>query len=311
MMKRFNTIAILIAVLFFFGCAVGNAVKKKPGHLISGMKEIKKGTAWYQKGCYKRSLEHFFRAHELFTASDQLSGIAMSMNNIGNIYRIMEDTDSSLLFFEESISIYQDIKDYSGLIQALSNKAAVLIDSDRLKEAAGVLRLAEDIAQKNSIPANHILNKWGILFIRQKEYGRAEEMLNSALANTDPANYSEYATVNFALGTLMCETGRYEEAVYFFKAALDADRLSGFHKGIADDLSAIGDINFSQGKYEPAVNFFKRSIKIYALIENRKKVSEIMDQLVKAAKKTGMDISITEHFVKNWLEGKSFESPCN
>ena len=309
-MKRLNTFVILIAVLFFFGCAGGNAVKKKPDHIVSGMKEIRKGAAWYKRGCYNRSLEYFFRAHELFAASDQLDGVAMSMNNIGNIYRIMEDIDSSLLFFEESITIYQDIKDYSGLVQALSNKAAVLIDSDRLKEAAGVLRLAEDIAQKNSIPANHILNKWGILFIRQKEYSRAEEILNSALANTDPANHSEYATVNFALGTLMRETGRYEKAIYFFKAALDTDRLSGFHKGIADDLTAIGDINFSQSKYEQAVNFFKRSIKIYALIENRKKVSEVMDRLVKAAEKADLDISITKHFVRTWLEGKAFENPC-
>jgi tetratricopeptide (TPR) repeat protein len=309
-MKRFNTFVILIAVLFFFGCAGGNAVKKTPDHIISGMKEIQKGTTSYKRGCYNRSLEYFFRAHELFAASDQLDGVAMSMNNIGNIYRIMEDLDSSLLFFEESISIYQDIKNYKGLVQALSNKAAVLIDSDRLEEAAGILKSAEDIAQKNSIPTDHILNNWGILFIRQKEYSRAEEILNSSLANADPENYSEYATVNFALGNLMRETGQYEKAVYFFKAALETDRLSGFHKGIADDLSAIGNINFSQDKYEQAVNYFKRSIKIYALIENRNKVSEIMKQLVKAAEKAGMDISITEHFVKNWLKGKAFERPC-
>ena len=309
-MKRLNTFVILIAVLFFFGCAGGNAVKKKPDHIISGMKEIRKGATCYKRGCYNRSLEYFFRAHELFAASDQLDGVAMSMNNIGNIYRIMEDIDSSLLFFEESITIYQDIKDYSGLVQALSNKAAVLIDSDRLEEAAGVLRLAEDIAQKNSIPANHILNKWGILFIRQKEYSRAEEILNSALANTDPANHSEYATVNFALGTLMRETGRYEKAVCFFKAALDTDRLSGFHKGIADDLGAIGDINFSQGKYEPAVNYFKRSVKIYALIQNRSKVTEIMKKLNIAAEKSGQDIIVTKHFINKWLKGKAFEGPC-
>jgi uncharacterized protein HemY len=78
-----------------------------------------------------------------------------------------------------------------------------MIDSDRLEEAAGVLKSAEDIAQKSSISTGHILNNWGILCIRQKEYSRAEEILNSALANTDPANHSEYATVNFALGTLL------------------------------------------------------------------------------------------------------------
>ncbi|MEA3280666.1 MAG: tetratricopeptide repeat protein [Thermodesulfobacteriota bacterium] len=309
-MKRFNTFVILTAVLFLFGCAGGNAVKKTPDHIISGMKEIRKGTTWYQRGCYKRSLEYFFRAHELFAASDQLDGVAMSMNNIGNIYRVMEDIDSSLLFFEESIRIYQDIENYNGLVQALSNKAAVLIDSDRLEEAAGVLKSAEDIAQKNSIPTGHILNNRGILFIREKEYSRAEEILNSVLANADPANCSEYATVNFALGNLMRETGRHEKAVYFFKAALETDRLSGFHKGIADDLSAIGDVNFSQGKYEPAVNYFKRSIKIYALIQNRSKVSEIMKKLDIASEKAGQDISVTKHFINRWLEGKDFEGPC-
>ncbi len=309
-MKRPNTFVILIAVLFLFGCAGGNAVKKTPDHIISGMKEIQKGTTSYKRGCYNRSLEYFFRAHELFAASDQLDGVAMSMNNIGNIYRIMEDIDSSLLFFEESISIYQDIKNYKGLAQALSNKAAVLIDGDRLEEAAGVLKSAEDIAQKNLISTGHILNNWGILFIRKKEYSRAEEILNSALANADPANYSEYATVNFALGTLMRETGRHEKAVYFFKAALETDRLSGFHKGIADDLSAIGDVNFSQGKYEPAVNYFKRSIKIYALIQNRSKVSEIMKKLDIASKKADQDISVTKHFINKWLGGKDFEGPC-
>jgi len=310
-MKRLNTFVILIAVLFFFGCAGGNAVKKKPDHIVSGMKEIRKGTTCYKRGCYNRSLEYFFRAHELFAASDQLDGVAMSMNNIGNIYRIMEELDSSLLFFEESIGIYQDIKNYKGLVQALSNKAAVLIGADSLEEAAGILKSAEDIARKNNIPTGHILNNRGILFIRQKEYSRAEEILNSALTNADPENYSEYATINFALGNLMCETGRYEKAVYFFKAALEADRLSGFHKGIADDLSAIGNVNFSQGKYELAVNYFKRSIKIYALIQNRSKVSEIMKKLDIASEKSGQDISVTKHFIDKWLEGKDFESPCN
>ncbi|MBW2567972.1 MAG: tetratricopeptide repeat protein [Deltaproteobacteria bacterium] len=285
-------------------------MKKKPGHLISGMKEIQKGATWYQKGCYHRSLEHFLRAHELFVVSDQLDGVAMSMNNIGNIYRIMKDLDNALLFFEESIDIYQNIKNYKGLVQTLSNKAAVLIDGNKLEEAVNVLKSAEDIAQKNSIPTTNILNNWGILFIRQKEYSRAEKILNTALANADPKNYSEYATVNFALGNLMCETGHPDKAVYFFKTALKTDRLSGFHKGIADDLGAIGDVNFSQDKYESAVNYFKRSIKIYALIQNRSKVFEIMKKLDIASEKSGQEISVTKHFINKWLEGKDFENPC-
>ena len=309
-MKRFCTILILLFTATLFACAGGNSVKKKPEHIISGIKEIKKGTAWYQRGCYKRSLEHFFRAHELFAASDELTGVAMSMNNIGNIYRIIGDINSAVLFFEESFDIYTDIKDYEGMAQALSNKAAALIDDGRIEEAADVLSRVEGIVQKREMVFTPLLNNQGILLIKKGKYKCAEEVLEKALANTDPSKLSEFATVNFALGNLMVETERYEKAVECFEAALTADRASGFHKGIADDLAAIGSACLSQGKDRLAVKYFKRSVKIYAIIENKEKVDKIMDQLDRVSKKAGLDISITKRFVKTWVEGKAFESPC-
>lgn len=69
-----------------------------PEHITAGTKEMARGITRYNKGCYKDSLEYFFRAHELFVASDQLSGVAMSLNNMGNVYRVTGDIDSALLF---------------------------------------------------------------------------------------------------------------------------------------------------------------------------------------------------------------------
>ena len=92
--------------------------RKKTEQIIFGMREINKGTLWYQKRCYKRSLEHFFRAHRLFAASDSLKSMVMSLNNIGNIYRITGETENALLFFDESISIYTEIKYNKGRAQA-------------------------------------------------------------------------------------------------------------------------------------------------------------------------------------------------
>ena len=309
-MKKFKCLLILIIAVFLIGCAANSTEIKKPEHLNAGMKEIKKGTSWYQKGCYKRSLEHFLRAHELFSGSDQLSGVALSMNNIGNIYRIMGDLENALLFFDESIDIYNNSKNYEGLVQAMSNRAAVLIEGNRLEDAAKLIEEAEVIAQKHSIPVYNLQNNLGLLYIRQKKYSQAKDVLIEARTNIKPDAFGEFATVNYALGRLMNETGCFERAVYFFETALKADRLSGFHKGIADDLAEIGSVYYSQKKYESAANCFKRSIKIYALIENRDKVSEITNMLVKAAKKANLNISITQHFVKNWLEGKAFENPC-
>lgn len=97
-MRRCNAFFILLFALFCFACAGGNSAKKIPEHITAGTKEMAGGIARYNKGCYQDSLEYFFKAHELFVASDQLSGVAMSLNNIGNVYRVTGDFDSALLF---------------------------------------------------------------------------------------------------------------------------------------------------------------------------------------------------------------------
>jgi len=84
-MKRFDAFFITLFVLFCFACAGGNSAKKIPEHITAGSQEMTRGITRYNKGCYKDSLEYFFRAHELFVASDQLSGVAMSLNNIGKL----------------------------------------------------------------------------------------------------------------------------------------------------------------------------------------------------------------------------------
>jgi len=234
----------------------------------------------------------------------------MSLNNIGNVYRIIGNMESSVLFLEESFDIYADIGDYEGTVQVLSNKAAAYIESGRLEDAIKALDTAEDIARKNKIVYIPLLSNRGILFTKQKDYVRAEQTLEKALAKVDPINLSENATVNFAFGKLMLETKHYERAIEFFKTALAADRSSGFYKGIADDLEAIGSAYLNSGNNELATDFYERSIKIYALIDDREKVKTILDKLEHISKTSGEEISVTLHFVNQWLEGKSLEGPC-
>ena len=309
-MKQLTIILTILLTSFCFSCGNKNATKKVPEPLTAGMREITRGTAKYKNGCYQDSLNYFFKAHELFTATDHQQGVAMSLNNIGNVYRNLGDNKSAVLFFEESFLINEEIGNVKGSVQVLSNKAAALIADGMLEEATKTLNTADDIAQKNKLLYGPLLNTRGILLTQKKDYEKAEEILNDALATIDAENYSESATVNFTLGNLMLETHRYEQAVFFFKSALEADRLSGFSKGIADDLAAMGSAFLLQQQYSQAANAFKRSLKVYALLGNQKKVQHIMAQLEKIPDGTGIDLRVTRHFVNRWLEGKSLEKPC-
>jgi len=309
-MKRCVIIIMLLFISMLFACT-GNNVVKKSDEITSGIKEIKKGTYLYKKGCYERSLEHFLRAHELFVFSDNLRGVAMSMNNIGNIYRITGRISSATQFFDESCRIFLYINDIKGAVQALSNKSAALIEDGGLEEASNVLSLAENLAKNNKKLSVTLLKNQGILLIRKKEFKRAEDILKKACKKVETSNLLEKAAINFALGNLMFETKRSDNAVEYFKEALSADQSSGFIKGIADDLTAIGTVYYNQDKHELAVNFFNRSIKIYALTGNEGKVHEVMEFLIKSSEKAKININITKNFVKRWLEGKSLKGFCN
>lgn len=306
-MNRFLTGLIFFIIISLFSCAVNNPAKNNSDRIVSGMKEIQKGTGWYQKGCYKRSLRHFLKAHKIFTVHDQQDGVAMSMNNIGNVYRITGDMESAVCFFEESFKIYTYIEDKKGMVQALSNKAAAFIDAGKLEDADKTLKTAENIMQKSKICFVPLITNRGIFFTKKKKYIEAEKVLKSALENADHKNLSEFATANFALGNLMLQTKRSEKAVDFFKRALESDHGSGYRRGIADDLASIGSVYLSKGKNKEAVKYFERSVKIYSLTGNSKKVEKLMAQLEKASERAGIDISVTKQFVKNWIKENSVD----
>jgi len=308
-MTRFVYPLLLSMLLLVFSCG-GGPVKKDPAFLHPALKQLNKGVAWYQRGCFQQSLEAFTKAHELFTASDRLPGVAMSLNNIGNVYRYIGDTRSALLFFQEAYEIYSRLEKLEGAIQALSNQAAIHIQDNRLDEAATTIQAAEKMAESSGKTIAHVLNNKGILLTRQNRYEDAETVLMQALEATAPDDTHAYATVYSSLGSLMFEKTDYDQAIEFYEKALSLDRQSDFHPGLADNLNVVGKIYFQQEKYDQATAYFQRSVKIYALFGNREQVSRIMNLLEETATHSNTDLSLTRYFVDKWSKGEMLEHPC-
>ena len=306
--------ALVIFLLIFPGLIAcgGSAVKTGPPYLTAGQEQIAKGMPYYQKGCYKRALEYFLKAHEIFTSYDQREGIAMSLNNLGAAYRGIDEPESALILFQEAYRIYSGIDNPAGARQALCNQAAALIDLGDLSGAEKTLgeasKIKVGIEGKTFIP---LISNQGILLTKKKEYAKAEEVLKNALAASDLENYSDTAVVNSALGHLMLDRGENRQAIGYFERALDADRKAGFHKGIADDLRYIGEAYEKLHEDRPAVENWQESIKIYALLGLEEEVDELVEQLRAAAGRASVNIELTEFFVNHWLEGRMTEGLCD
>ncbi len=310
-MKSLHILLILTLVILFSGCASGEQVVQKSSGInhFAGV-EVGRGTALYNNGCYRQAITHFLKAHELFSAIDMLDGVAMSLNNIGNIHRIINDTESAVLFFDESFNIYMEINNQSGAIQTLSNKAAALIAGKRLNDAEETLLKAERIARSANISFRPLLHNQGILLIKKKKYLEAEMTLLKALKNIDKTNFSELAAVNFALGNVMSETELHEKAISYYLIALDSDRKIEFHRGIADDLAAIGRAYTALKRNRDAANFFKRSVKAYALIGDKENVEKILEQLSNISENTDINTVLIKNFVRKWISGEIEKPLC-
>jgi tetratricopeptide (TPR) repeat protein len=308
-MIRFFTLCLLLFFCLLTACGGRNTVRDSD-LTVPAVRELSKGDALYRKGCYHESLPYLMRAHERFTALDDLPGVAMSMNNIGNVYRKIGDAESAILFFDSAYAIYTDIGQRDKSAQILVNKAAVLIQEDRLAEAEAVQKTAGGILDESGGSKVLLFSNQGMLLTRKGDYKGAEQLLLQALKACDPQNPAASATVHFSLGKLLTEKGRYDTALDHLQQALSADRATEFYDGIAGDLAAIGGVYERLGDHVAAANYYQRSVKIYALLQDTLKTTETMNLLEASASAANVDIRVTRYFVNKWSKGEMLDLIC-
>jgi tetratricopeptide (TPR) repeat protein len=272
-----------------------------------GVKEIQKGNQLYSKGCYRQAATYFYRAHVKFTAADDLPGVAISLNSLGNIYQANGDVDNAVAFFDEALAISDALGDQPAALQALSNKAAALIGADRLEPAETLIEAA---VKRTTAPFWPLQINQGILLLKKKSYPQAQAVLEEALAGVTRHDRASHAKIHFALGRLMQAQGNADGAIEHFQQALDSDRAVGFYKGMAQNHTQLGDVYQEKDSPEKALAHYKRAVKIYALLSDGANVKALLVKLEEAAATTGADIRLTTHFVKTWLEDKTLRRPC-
>ena len=308
---KLKVLRVLFCLFFLFlTFSCGGAPQRKteaPAVAREGAKAIQKGNRFYDRGCYGQAATQFLKAHAVFTAADDQPGVAISLNSLGNIYQADGDTDNAIAFFDEARTLYAELGDRQGVLQAQSNKAAALIGADRLEPAEALIEEALQGTAESFLPLQ--INR-GILFIKKGAYPEAQAVLEKALAAADRQNHTARAKIHFSLGRLAHLQGNAPGAGEHFQQALDSDRAVGFYPGMAQDHTRLGDVYRETGAREKALSHYKRAVKIHALLEDGAAVKNVLEKLAETAEATGADIRITTHFAKTWLEDKSLKRPC-
>jgi tetratricopeptide (TPR) repeat protein len=304
---------VIICALFFWAigaCATAPRSTSPDSDADRGDRDLRRGIYWYHKGCSRKALDHFLAAHEYYCLTDQPVGVARSLLSLANLYRHLHGQESSLPFYDAAISAARRCGDQTVTAQALSNKAALLIDSDQLSAAEVLLDEAQLLSREAGPAFAMVLNHRAVLLMKEQQYDKAAILLSQADSAVGRGSHRVEATLHYTHGRLMMISGDYPQALTRFQQALELDRLAGFAQGMAADLAAIADIQERLGQDEAALDYLARSIRMYALIDKRKTVLENLERLETLAKRTGTDIGVTLHFINQWMAGETVDTTC-
>ena len=309
-MKTIAHIAITLMVGALLGCSAPSATMSPGDRPDRGDRELRRGIYWYHQGCLRKATDHLRAAYEYYCLGDRQSGVARSLIGLANLHRQTGDPQQAMPYYDAAIITARRAADHTVTAQALTAKAAMLIDAGRTTAAEVLLDEAQRLSRQDGATMAMVLNHRAVILMKDRRHEEAARLLDQAEnASTDEDGRAR-ATIQFTRGRLMMQTGDDSRAMDLFEQALTLDRQSGFARGMADDLAAMADIHERQGRNEAAVDCLERSIRIDALVNNRTRVMTHLDRLAALAERTRTDIRVTVGFVDQWLEGGAVDVIC-
>jgi len=301
---------MIFATLFFYSCG-STSIQPTPSKTYSkAVLTMNQGVKWYEKGCYQKAIKLFWDANEQFSAVDLPEGVAVSLNSIGNANHHLGEIDEAILILKQSLIIYEQLNQPQKQIKNLSDIAATYLTVEDLKSAEEWIDKGEKLSKKWELDEVALILTKGIWLTHKKDYDQARKVLLSALDLVEPGDLATMGTSHAALGHLELEAGNLDAAQKYFVFALDADRQSGFYRGIADNLAELGQISIQQNHTLAGLFYLQRSVKVYALLGDNTRVDQLLAQIKPLADSVDQDIRLTQTLTHRWLKGEIGHHLC-
>ena len=110
---------------------------------------------------YKKALEYYKRSLEIDSIRGDQIGIALNLNNVGIIYRYIDDRDpgKTMEYYKKALAIYTKLNDKKGLATMFCNMAIIYLDNGDISRALifqrKSLRLEEEQNNHEGIAASY------------------------------------------------------------------------------------------------------------------------------------------------------------
>jgi len=211
----------------------------------------------------RKSIEKYHEALELYRRATDRNGEAVTLNNIGLVYRSLGETQKALEKHNEALPLRRAIGDRSGEATTL-NSIGVVYNSLGEKQKAlekfnEALPIYQAIGDRRGQVAT--LNNIGVVYLSLGEMRKALEKYNEALQTLQAVGDRrlEAITLN-SIGEVYQSLGEAEKALERYNEALLLRRTVGDRNGEAVTLLGIARVEQKRGNLTPARQTIEQAI---------------------------------------------------
>ena len=198
---------------------------------------------------------------------------AKLFNAVGNIYMSVSEFEEAHKCFNESLEIYKEMKDETGVCDTMYNLGVAQINLEHWDKAIGTLEAAKKMFEKSS-----------------NDSGTADAQYGLALAS---------------LGQ-----GSFDTAMGHFKKAQKAYKVLDNQQGIASVIMDMGAAHVDKEDWTLATTNIKKALKVYREIEDKAGIADALSLLGDIAETGGNQKKAAENFVEaaqNYYEAEIFD----
>jgi tetratricopeptide (TPR) repeat protein len=183
------------------------------------------GTVYTLQGDYPKALEFYFKVLKMTEVSGDKHLEASTYNNIGVVYNGQGDRTKSLEYYFRGLKMARELEDQKLEANTLSGIGSVYDNQGNYPKALEynikALKMNKELGDKNGISLS-LLNI-GLVYVAEKKFTKADKHLNDALALAkEIGSLDLIEEVSQALSDLYTVTGKYKEALEYYKAFITA-----------------------------------------------------------------------------------------
>lgn len=249
---------------------------EKQSHVLNDI-----ALAWYFSGNYELALRNHFKALDLRKKIGEKKYIAMSLHNIGIVYRSRKDYRNALEYYKNSLEIKRELNNLPGVLNTTINLGSVYQNLGQYDSALYYANLALQLSQDLKSPNDVFIAQSNIAtaLLSQGKINEAQSVIITCGADTNAhPNAQMLLTYYAAQGEIYERTGRPEKAIAEYNKALKTSIETHRVENIAIYHKRLSEIYRKQGQLSDAYTHAQ----LYALYkdtlfntENERQIAEM------------------------------------